>query len=368
MNDVEQLHRRAMEAAERADLARLRGADEQYRALIREAFGLERQAATLVASSELEPTRSVLHQSAASLALEIGDHRAAEQLIGVGLAGSPPVELLAELRSLLQEVHFRQSLAIDDIELAPNEIQFSMIGGQVGEGIAPSDEFTRRVEILDMLVFRSAERKAGRPFRAHGRRDKGLKQDVELFMKVPRAASFAVNFQLGTSGLYPEGDPGVQVVDDIVGCLDLFTRSAIEPLKAMIDNESYFRNFVALASSMAPDGKRVGKVGIAGRSGGQTMAVLLKPPSATDARLYSVAPEEHTAERVTVRGLLLFADAEGKNWGKIDIIQESGEKTRLRVPPGLMADIVRPYFQFNVVVGGHRKGKQLYLDDIRPDP
>jgi len=31
-----------------------------------------------------------------------------------------------------------------------------------------------------------------------------------------------------------------------------------------------------------------------------------------------------------------------------------------------MADIVRPFFETQVVVTGHRKGKFLYLDEINP--
>jgi hypothetical protein len=54
----------------------------------------------------LEPTRSVLHRSAPTLALECGALRDAERLIAVALSGDPPAEIAEELRDLLEQVYF----------------------------------------------------------------------------------------------------------------------------------------------------------------------------------------------------------------------------------------------------------------------
>jgi len=118
MQEVEDLHRKAMEVADLADLARLRGDMDTHGARIREAFELERRAANLLAGSDLEPSRSVLHRSAASLALECREHREAERLIAAGLGGSPPEEVLDELSSLFQDVHFYQHLKAEGISKA----------------------------------------------------------------------------------------------------------------------------------------------------------------------------------------------------------------------------------------------------------
>lgn len=364
MSGVEEIHQRAMAAAERAVIARIRGDAEYFRDLMREAFDLERQAANMVApSADLEPTRSVLHRSAASLALEIGDHREAERLIGVALAGSPPEEILGELRSLLQDVHFHHHLAVDGIELEPNEFQYTLIGCQVGEGIAPSVEFMRRIDILDKLVYRIAERKASRPFRTQGRRDGSIQENVELFVKVPRAASFAIGFRLGHRAWLPTMDPAVDVIGDMLQCVSHFAHSEVEPLKALIPDPSYFENFVSLARRLVPDGKRVGTAGLSGRGAGMPHAILLKPKSG---EAFRSAPEEKPgagSNRVTARGTLLVADAEGKEWGKIKVVYESEEKT-FRVSPSIMVDVVRPYFDSEVVVNGHQEGRYLYLDEI----
>jgi hypothetical protein len=74
------------------------------------AFEQERSAADLVADRlDFEPTRwplagrrpSVLHRSAAALAVECAQLREAERLIGRALAGNPPSDIADELRDLL---------------------------------------------------------------------------------------------------------------------------------------------------------------------------------------------------------------------------------------------------------------------------
>lgn len=107
MTAFEDLHRQAMRRADDADRLRRQGsADPAARALL-DAFELERQAAELtVGDISLEPTRSVLHRSAASLALECGDFREAERLIAVALSGEPPDTIAEELRDLLEQVYF----------------------------------------------------------------------------------------------------------------------------------------------------------------------------------------------------------------------------------------------------------------------
>jgi hypothetical protein len=51
-----------------------------------------------------EPTRSVLHRSAASLAIKCGEYEEAERLIATALNGKPPDDIAAELRDLLKVV------------------------------------------------------------------------------------------------------------------------------------------------------------------------------------------------------------------------------------------------------------------------
>jgi hypothetical protein len=98
---INQLHQAAMDLAEAAVLAKLRGDLAEHQGLLRQALDAETQAAALLSNQWMaEPTRSVLHRSAASLALQCDERAVAEQLVVTALMGSPPPEVAEELRDL----------------------------------------------------------------------------------------------------------------------------------------------------------------------------------------------------------------------------------------------------------------------------
>ena len=106
MSLINDKHHQAMDFTDSAMLARRTGNTAQAAALFRQAFECEREAADLTVDAlDAEPTRSVLHRSAATLALDCGDYRAAERLIARALTGNPPDEIADELRELLQQVY-----------------------------------------------------------------------------------------------------------------------------------------------------------------------------------------------------------------------------------------------------------------------
>jgi hypothetical protein len=107
MNQIKDLHHEAMRLVDEAEHRRMQGDHKGVSHCLQRAFECERQAAEgSAADVSLEPTRSILHRSAASLALECGKYREAERLIAVALAGSPPEEIAEELRDLLEQVYF----------------------------------------------------------------------------------------------------------------------------------------------------------------------------------------------------------------------------------------------------------------------
>jgi hypothetical protein len=102
-----------MELVDQVVLARQRGDTANVSALAKAAFAKEQAAADLVANQlDLEPTRSVLHCSAATLAIECGELRAAERLIARALAGNPPEDIANERRDLLLEEIYSRRQAI----------------------------------------------------------------------------------------------------------------------------------------------------------------------------------------------------------------------------------------------------------------
>lgn len=102
MSNLNEQHQQAMELAEQAFIARRRDDLATARSLAYSAFVLEKQAAE---QAHTEPTRSVLHRSAATLALDCGEYREAERLVAAALAGSPPQSIANELREVLDALY-----------------------------------------------------------------------------------------------------------------------------------------------------------------------------------------------------------------------------------------------------------------------
>jgi hypothetical protein len=124
MSTVQKLHQQAMDLAEQADLAKLRGQTDGVQAILRQALALESEAATLVADDLMaEPTRSVLHRSAASLAIECGELQTAEKLIARALEGTPPSDIEEELKDLFMQINLRNYLNRQGVKLTEAQLQ-----------------------------------------------------------------------------------------------------------------------------------------------------------------------------------------------------------------------------------------------------
>jgi Flp pilus assembly protein TadD len=104
---MKELHDQAMVLVGTAERLRRDGDTQRAAIVLQQAFEQERHAAELSATDlTFEPTRSVLHRSAASLAIECGQLREAERLIATALSGNPPDAIAEELRDLLEQVYF----------------------------------------------------------------------------------------------------------------------------------------------------------------------------------------------------------------------------------------------------------------------
>ena len=124
MSKIQELHQQAMDLAEQADLKKLNGDVTQAKAFLRQALVLETEAAQLIAEDmAAEPTRSVLHRSAATLAVECGELQMAEKLIAVAIAGTPPLDVAEELKDLFIQINLRKYLERRGVHLAEDQLQ-----------------------------------------------------------------------------------------------------------------------------------------------------------------------------------------------------------------------------------------------------
>jgi hypothetical protein len=352
-----------MEAAELALVARARGEDVRALELFRRAFAAEREAALLVEPDRsAEPTRSVLLRSAAALGIDCGELRESERLAALALSGNPPSEIADEIRTLLDQVNFHRHLEIRGVSLTPHEFQMSLSGDAVGHGIVQQDELLRRMGWTRTLLFRTAERKQGRPFRERGPLPQRLRREFDFFVSIPRAASMAISFRLGS--LQQTEIPGVgfgeAVIDEFLTCIEVLQEQP-QQLKQRIDDEAYYRNFTELAKQLAPDGVQIRQVGFTAiRAGRERRVSLTTPPE--QLRL----PEEvlqSDAEIIELRGQL--KGAEDIKEHRIRLEHEGKPSVWVRVPPGMMADIVKPLWEEQVLVVALQGRQGIFLKTIR---
>jgi hypothetical protein len=367
MNEVTRLHHEAMSFVDQSIANKLRGEAEIASVLLRKGFEKEKEAATLIAShTSLEPTRSVLFRSAASLALECDEIREAEILISTALSGSPPEEIADELRDLLEQVYFARHLKVRGVILKQNEFQFSIAGKAVGFGMTSSTPFFDRVRNVEAAVRRTNERLSGAPFRERGRPEVKFQKELELYVSVPRAASVAMSFKIGRGVQLklPGMDLGKSIIDELFDCFDLFNSAKTQQLLKKIPDPSYYRNFVGLARSIAPDGEEVKTVGFTTTRDNISREVIL-----TTTRKQAPSPEpvhvqDKTGGLIQLTGTLLYADARKGERGSIQIVDERGLSRKVRVPEGMMSDIVKPLWECKVTVTGVLRNNVVHLQDI----
>jgi len=137
--DVRSLHSEAMDLAEKAMIERARGRPAAAQKHLAEALKKEEKAARLaVHNGAPEPTRSILLKSAAHLAVDAGELRLAEQLIAIALAGEPPDDMAAELRTLFEEV---RSLLRKPVSSAAKPPRVAVRGAQASKTVLRVEEF-----------------------------------------------------------------------------------------------------------------------------------------------------------------------------------------------------------------------------------
>ena len=367
MTDPQALHREAMDLAEEASFEQAAGRVDRAKQLYATAFELERQAAELLDTRiDLEPTRSVLFRSAASLALDCSDPRAAERLLARALSGNPPPEIASELRDLFEQVNLHRHLNVRGMVLGPREFQMSITGNAVGFGVADSEVFVGRVGDIEKLVHRTAERQANRPFRERGRRAKTLAKEMAVYLSVPRAASFAVTFRLGHSSqmVLPRMDPAEAVIKELLECIEALGAGQFQVLEQRIPDPAYHRNFFALTKRIAPDGDAVRAVGFTASIQGTERRVLLERTADQITTLGAVPIDTQTGQQIEVDGTLKYADSTKKDRDEIRIVEAHGKKHKILVPEGMMDDIVRPLWDFEVRIRGRRQHGFIVLEDI----
>ena len=368
MSAINDYHNTAMEFAERALMERVRGNLENSIDFFEQALDCELKAIAEM-SEPTEPTYSVLHRSAGTLALDCNQIRKAEQIVASALAQDPPPEIMEELRDLWEQIHFRRHLELRGVTLEKNEIQMSLSGQAVGLGVISPNELFNRVNYSSRLIHRIVERRHNEPFKESGRPKKNLREPYELFVSTPRAASFSVTLRLGrpTEQLYLPLNTS-EILNEFMDLMELVNSSKVSEIQERIPDPAYMRNFFGLAKKIAPDGERIRQVGFTATTrGAERFVEVTRPTSEFPSSTIEAAPPVKT-EFVEVQGTLRYADAIRDSNNKIKVIDEEQETHTVNVPEGMMNDIVSPMWNSTVMIKGTRKdtggGCYIELQDI----
>lgn len=352
MNIVE-LHNKAMDIADIADIKKNAGDIEESTAYYKEAFELEKEAALTSYNDQLgEPSTSVLLRSAASLAISCELYRDAEKLISLALSGEPPFEIAEELRDLLETVNFSRHLNLKGITLSDTEVQLVIAGKGVGLGYAKSSEVLDRINIFQDLAVRTTERKSGKKYRTAGPLPEEYRHFCNYYMSSLRTASMAFTIKFGTPGeLVLSGFSGHDsIIEDITDNIALLNDNMFDKLKERIDDSAYYDNFISLTKELAPDGDDVNLFGITSLKNGKLVKTTLtnsRNQISDNIRKHSTISEPINKDDITdidvfgnFEGILKVANASNKS---VEIVPDQGKPIKLIVPDGL-SDIVKRYW------------------------
>jgi hypothetical protein len=365
--NIRELHNKAMELADMADLEKMQGNKNESVSLYKQSYSFEYEAAMDAYENKIgEPSVSVFLRSAASLAMICKKFREAEKLIALALSGEPPLEIADELRNLLENVNFRRHLEVKGTELSDDEIQLVISGNGVGYGYARTDEILSRIDTFKNLTIRTVERISGRKFRKNGPVAPELKIFSNPYLSSPRAASMAFRIKFGN----PQEPtiPGLSsyepVIDDIVENISLINDNKVDVLKERITDTAYFDNFLALTKELAPDGDAVNLFGITSIKQGKQKETMLcsnkKQISETikticeNAESVSNSKTIERGSNVAVIGILKAANA---TTNMVEIFPDDQKSVKLKVPDGL-SDIVKKYWDEKVSVDYYKKNKK----------
>ena len=363
MNTFNDIHNEAMDITHSALSARRSGNVDVAQNLFTKALRLE-QAALEVMGDIGEPIYSTTYRSAATLALDCNEYRLAEKLASKALAGDPPSYLVWQLREVIERAKFGTHLDLVGVELGPEEIQLSLAGGAVGYGEVLYDDFMPRVDGTRKLINRVWDYEAGRGHAEQNGSPEVSHSDLPLVMSVPREGSMAITLKIGmpSQPALPEVSGTADVIAKSLDVIETVASSDDEELATVYPDETYRRNFVQLVKLIAPDGDRVTQVGFTTvRLGAERKLPLTTTKSELNRYSRPTSPE---AREVTITGRLLFADGTGKRSQSIQIVQADGAKRRIKVPAGMMDDIVRPLWNEEVTALCTVKGRTATLVEV----
>lgn len=369
---AESAHRRAMELVDAAFLARRSGDSQSEREYNLQALEKECQAANAIAERhDLEPSRSVLYRSAATLAYRCDRLREAERLAACALSGkNAPTEIVQEVRELMENINCHLHHGSHGIELQPNELYFKMGGPAIGHGFAQVNLVKSHVDKISKLLYQTMTRILGAQSKES--MPKSMSNAQSIFVSVPVAGSYGVNFRIGTmqdslpgiSQAVPGLELSSRVIDEFLTCIEFVNSRDMDGLRRQILDDNYSQQFLSLSKEIAPDGAAIYSIEFAADHIGEKRIVTFATPRTVLKELKINDSEVPIEDQVEIHGVLLEADAKNQNVGSIQVVDSSKKQHKIKVPRNRMGEIVQEMFETYVDVTARKVGKNFELISI----
>jgi hypothetical protein len=368
MTDVTTMHNEAMKLYDSALAARRSGDEQAFNRDVLAALEAESGAARIFADElGLEPTRSVLFRSAATIAMTAGVYDKALELSAAGLAAlSVSPSIRAELVALVKEANYRLNVcATDGVRIGTESIVMSLEGGAVGNGMVRHDVFKAKLSAIVNIINRTADRISGVAFGEARSRE----FTSPLFVSPPIPGSFAIEVRLGDQRQpeldgFPQAVEPNAVLEEVVDCFEAFKNGDLDVLRRRMTDDEYFTNFMALGRALQPDGSKITSVELVGNLHSGIKRVRITTPRLKQQKKRE---NQNTAEIHEITGVLRVAEKRDEGKERVEIIDDRGKWHAVHVPSALMNDVVRPLWDARVTVTG-RIGKRNVLELETIDP
>ncbi|OQY48246.1 MAG: hypothetical protein B6247_25340 [Candidatus Parabeggiatoa sp. nov. 2] len=359
MNNVSELHNQAMKLSQRAMVARHNGEQARANALSHEAFEYESQAAALIPDENAsEPTRSVIYCSAASLAYECKEWKAAKELIKKALSGYPSERIYQALTQLSHQVDFESYLQTQPVKLQDTELHLFLQGKAVTSGAVIYDEFIKRLTSLKVLIEKTTQRLLGIDYQKTGARQNDNPFIAALSLSNTDKNNFSMTLKLVATSENPSTQDIAPVIDEMLIGINLINDFKEIDLKERIKTPGYYQNFLALTHDIAPEGDQIQFVGLSSSK----KIVGLTRLSAEIELDFNDKSFAVTRKPIKIEGVLNYADSIKPKL--VGLITQDSGNYKIVVEEGL-DDYVKFYFGRWVTVQGDFDGNFIYLKDLQ---
>lgn len=339
-----------MEHADKADVARLFGEKDKSMRLMALAFEKEVAAANLMESAkDVEPTRSVLYRSAATLAWQCKMYEDAKRLIYQAKAGYPPPYIEEELDDLLGKV----KLAMSEHYLSEKLLRLTLDGSAIAFGRALAGTLHDRIVGVEKMLQATAD------------------APVQLFYDSVGTGSFFVDLALSskTEPTLPGFDNFEIFVAPLIKHLDQLNCGKTSLLEQGLSDPKRYRDFVGAAKQLAPDGKAISSVSLQAQIEGGVQAITFERSKDELNNIpLPVIPKESseivpTDQLETIVGILQRAD--GRQSSSCELRSETGGTWTIDVHEDIVHEVLGRYWKKRVKIVGTRMKKERALKRLR---